>query len=167
MQTHLNFTGLILLIFLVFTANSTLSASETYRSKGDTLRYLKLTHLKTGDTIIIKTGAFVKITYEKKTYKGNIDSISEHSFFMDGKEFELQKLDFILINHRYNKLITIIDVLLWVNLGWGVVGIIFNLPIFSPVIFLVIAAVIDVLLLIIKFHEKNLKKRWKIISVVR
>jgi hypothetical protein len=188
MKTHQNLFGFVLILFILFTAHFTLTASETYRSKGDTLRYLKLTHLKTGDTILLKTGEFIKVVYEKKAFKGTIDSIEENSFYMRGKEFELEKLNLIFVNHRYSKLRTIFVISFWIDMALAYVTL-FLLLIYmfyllapdeneslasleTPLLIILLAApflaaATIVLNLKSRLYKKDLMKYWKIESLIR
>jgi hypothetical protein len=137
---------------------------------------------------MLKTGEFIKVVYEKKAFKGTIDSIKEHSFYMRGKEFELKKINVILVNHRYSKLRKIFLISFWFDMVLASVTMLLLLmlgaytlvpdgneelaSLETPLLIILLAApflaaatfVLDIKS---RFYKKDLMKVWKIESIIR
>jgi hypothetical protein len=85
----------ILIGLLSFLSSLQLWASDRHHNENDPERYIKLTHNRSGDTVILKTGDALRIMFMNKRFRGKIESIWQHSFVMDNKEFDFALFDCI------------------------------------------------------------------------
>jgi hypothetical protein len=70
-------------------------ASECAQPANDSTRIIKLTHIRLGHRAYFKTGNLITFRYNKKSHTGRLDSISTHSFFVKGKEYEFNQIQYM------------------------------------------------------------------------
>ncbi len=181
------FIGLIGFLFCTYSGQ--LHADERWVKENDPEPYIKLTYYRTGDSIILKQGDALNILFMNKRFKGKIDSIGEHSFIMGCKEFDFALLDYIRIKKTFKHLKTLKYILVGADVGVAIsAGLCFwgykhfsesqdydrkyefwkALTVLVPllIIILILTALAFISLLYGKPRHFDLRKKWRIESVI-
>jgi len=87
------------LVYLIFTSIFFFSYFFSNACESQSLpvekdeRVLKLSHNKTGDTVIIQSNDFIQFKYMGKRIKGKIDSIGEKNIYMNDGTYKIDEIN--------------------------------------------------------------------------